>query len=84
MCIVVTGTVEVSRDGRALRQLGSGDYFGEISLIDGRPRSATVMAVDDVVVLRLSSMDFDSLLNVPQVARVVLTNLARMIRDADG
>ena len=71
LCIVVSGVVEVSQGDRILRRLRAGDYFGEISLIDRRPRSATVVAVDDV----------DSLLNVPQVARVVMTNLASIIRD---
>ncbi len=84
LCIIVQGTVEVYQDDRALRRLGSGDYFGEISLIDGKPRSATVVALDDVVLLELSSADFDSLLNVPHVARVVMTNLAQIIRDARG
>ncbi len=81
LCIVVSGVVEVSQGDRILRRLRAGDYFGEISLIDRRPRSATVVAVDDVVVLEVRSEDFDSLLNVPQVARVVMTNLASIIRD---
>lgn len=81
LCIVVSGVVEVSRGDRLLRRLGAGDYFGEISLIDGRPRSATVVAVDDVVILELRSEDFESLLNVAHVARVVMTNLASIIRD---
>lgn len=82
LCIVVSGVVEVTRGDRVVRSLHAGDYFGEISLIDGRPRSATVVAVDDVVILELRSEDFDSLLNVAHVARVVMTNLASIIRDA--
>ncbi len=81
LCIVVQGTVEVRRGDRALRRLRSGDYFGEISLIDGQPRSATVVALDDVVLFELSSADFESLLHVPHVARVVMTNLTRIIRE---
>ena len=82
LCIVAKGTVEVSRDDRVVTQLTAGDYFGEVSLIDGQPRSATVVAVDDVVLLELSSSDFDSLLSVPTVARVMMKNLARLIREA--
>ncbi len=54
LCIIVHGTVEVRRDGRSVAQMAAGSYFGEISLIDGQPRSATVVAVDDVVLLTLS------------------------------
>ena len=39
---ILEGRATVSRDGEELRTLGPGDYFGEISMIDGRPRSATV------------------------------------------
>ncbi len=82
LCIVAKGTVEVHRDDRVVAQLTAGDYFGEISLIDGEPRSATVVAVDDVVLLELSSSDFDALLSVPYVARVVMKNLAGLFREA--
>jgi len=82
LCIVAEGTVEVQRDDHVVAQLTAGKYFGEISLIDGEPRSATVVAVEDVVLLELSSSDFDSLLAVPHVARLVLKNLARLFREA--
>jgi CRP-like cAMP-binding protein len=59
----------------------AGDFFGEISLIDGKPRSATVVAVDDLVLLTLSSSDFDLLLNVPYVARSALKGLAMRFRE---
>ena len=80
--IVTKGTVEVYRDDRVVAERTAGAYFGEISLIDGEPRSATVVAVDDIVLLRLGSSDFDSLLNVPYVARTVMKNLARLWREA--
>ena len=80
LCVIVDGTVEVRRDGRVISHKTSGDYFGEISLIDGEPRSATVVAVDDVTVLKLDSSDFDSLLNIPHVARAVLRGLASLFR----
>jgi CRP-like cAMP-binding protein len=82
MCIVAKGTLEVHRDDRVVAQLTVGDYCGEISLIDGEPRSATIIAVDDVVLLELSSADFESLLSVPYVARAVMKNLARLFREA--
>jgi voltage-gated potassium channel len=80
LCIVVEGAVDVHRDDRLVRQMSEGQYFGEISLIDGEPRSATVTAAEDVVLLKLGSSDFESLLSVPAVARTVLRNLARLCR----
>ena len=81
LCIIVEGTVEVRRDGHAVAQMSAGDFFGEISLIDGKPRSATVVAVDELVLLTLSSSDFDLLLNVPYVARSALKGLAMRFRE---
>ena len=81
LCVIAEGTVEVRRDDRAVAQLTAGDFFGEISLFDGEPRSATVVAVDDVVLLRLSSADFDELLDVPYVARAALKGLATRFRE---
>ena len=69
-------------DDRVVRQLTAGDYFGEISLIDGEPRTATVVTVDNVELLQLNSSDFDSLLTIPYVARVVMANLAHLLREA--
>ena len=82
LCIVVSGTVEVRRDDRPVAQMTAGDYFGEISLIDGKPRSATVVAVDDVVLLTITAATFDSLLSIPYVARAALTGLAERVREA--
>ena len=42
--IIRDGSAVVDQGGHAIRELGSGDFLGEISLIDGRPRSATVTA----------------------------------------
>ena len=81
LCIIVEGTVEVRRDDRLVTEMKAGEFFGEISLIDSRPRTATVVAVDDVVLLTLSSSDFDSLLNVPYVARTALKGLAARFRE---
>src|SRR4051812_33509941 len=43
--LILSGRMSVSIGGREVRELGPGDYFGEISMIDGRPRSATVTAI---------------------------------------
>lgn len=46
--IIVSGRAVVERDGRRLRELGPGEFLGEISLIDGSPRTATVTALDPI------------------------------------
>ena len=43
--VVTAGRVAISRGDRTIRELGTGDFLGEISLIDGRPRTATATAV---------------------------------------
>ena len=82
LCIIVEGTVEVIKDGRSVAQMVGGDFFGEISLIDGKPRSATVVAVEDTVPLMLRATDFQELLNIPLVARAALESLAQRLREA--
>src|SRR6476661_1847890 len=52
--VILSGTVEVS-SRPAARTLRAGDYFGELSLIDGRPRMATVVALTGVELLELPS-----------------------------
>jgi CRP-like cAMP-binding protein len=81
LCIIAEGAVEVVRDGHVVAQMTAGDFFGELSLIDGEPRSATVVAVEDVVLFTLNSDEFDSLLSIPYVARAALKSLAKRIRE---
>jgi len=74
----------VRTGGRVVAQLSVGDFFGEISLFDGAPRSATVVAVDDVVLLTLKSTDFEELLKIHYVARTALESLAKRFRKAQA
>ena len=60
--VIQSGTAEVNKAGVIIGQLQSGDYFGERSLIDGAPRSASVFATDDVVCYTLERKKFESLL----------------------
>lgn len=80
--VVVRGTVEVLRNDRVVAQMTAGDFFGELSLIDGKPRSATVVAVDDVELLTISSDDFNSLLADQYFARAAIKSLAERLREA--
>jgi MFS family permease len=56
--VVVEGTLRVTRRGAPLRELGAGDCFGEIALMHDIPRTATVTATSDVVLLLITRADF--------------------------
>lgn len=79
--IIVTGRATVERDGRTLRELGPGDFLGEISLVDGGPRTATVTALDPVQALVIQRDGFLELIDRIPVFRLdVLSCLSQRIR----
>jgi CRP-like cAMP-binding protein len=70
--VVLDGSLEVSSDGRALRTLGPGDFFGEIALLRDMPRTATVSASTAAEVLAIRRMDFlTAVLGNPESAETV-------------
>lgn len=82
--MILTGRVEILRDGTSLGAFGSGDFFGEMSLLDQAPRSATIRAIDATSCLMLSSWDFKALLERhPSIAVKLLEVLSRRLRVAD-
>jgi CRP-like cAMP-binding protein len=56
--LIKSGRVTVTHDGTFVREEGPGEYFGEIALLRGVPRTATVTAVEDTVLLGLSRAHF--------------------------
>ena len=67
--------------GKSRRTLGIGDYFGEMGLIDGEPRSATIAADGELQVMKLPRRPFLKLLNQePQIATAMMAELAARIR----
>jgi len=61
--ILLSGDCDVLRDGRAIRRLGPGDFFGEIALMDRGPRTATVVAKTPIRSLVLSQSQFQNVLH---------------------
>ncbi len=79
--VVVSGGVKVTRNGRKVAALGPGEYFGEMSLLDDGPRSATVVATQDTTLLAIHRGDFDrNLMRSPAVMRALLATLSRRLR----
>lgn len=72
--IIVSGQARVVRDGRTLRELGPGDFLGEISLIDGSPRTATVTALDPIHALVIGRLGFLDLIERLPVFRLEILN----------
>ena len=79
--LIVAGRAEVSGDGVPPHEIGPGGYFGEIGLIDGGVRSATVTAVAELTTLALVTWDFQPLLDNPAFARALLLGLCRLVRE---
>ena len=79
--IVVSGRARVDRDGKTLRELGPGDFLGEISVIDGSPRTATVTALDPINALTVPRAGFLELIErIPVFRLEVLSALTERIR----
>ena len=75
--VIVSGVADVSRLGKTINKLGPGDFLGEIALVTGRPRTATVTTRSPAVLLVLSAPAFRSLLrSMPSIQAKVLDALA--------
>ena len=83
--LIVDGSARVERQGKKVAVLGAGSYFGELSLLDRRPRSATVVSETDLDVLVLDQRHFNALLDsVPTIARKLLSAMATRLREQDA
>jgi CRP/FNR family cyclic AMP-dependent transcriptional regulator len=80
--VIVDGGARVVRDGRTVATLGPGDYFGELSVLDGQPRIAQVLADGPTTCLALATWDFEAvLLAEPRVSLAILRGLAGRLRE---
>jgi CRP/FNR family cyclic AMP-dependent transcriptional regulator len=83
--LILDGEVSVSQGGTVRRRLGTGDYFGEISMIDGQRRSATITTETPVRALTVSHATFEELLDQdPSFARGLLKVLCARLREAEN
>ena len=80
--VIVVGGARVVRDGAVIARLGPGDFFGELSILDGRPRVAQVIADGPTTCLALASWDFEAVVrDEPAVGLAVMRGLAGRLRD---
>jgi len=67
--VVEEGTVEVTKDGAHLTDLGSGDFFGEIAILEHDRRTATVVAATPATLIVMLARDFETMAEqLPEVA----------------
>jgi CRP-like cAMP-binding protein len=82
--VILDGTVRIDRGDRAIRSMTAGGFFGEIALLEQRPRTATATAVSDVTALELGHHEFERLLDtMPAVHRRVRAAVDRRERGRD-
>lgn len=81
--VIVDGEAEVTIGGKKKATLGPGEFFGEIALLDGGPRTATVTAITDVKLLGLTEWVFRGLMQEhPSIAIKTLQQMAGRLRSA--
>jgi CRP-like cAMP-binding protein len=81
--VVTDGTATVMLDGTQLATLGPGSYFGEMAVIDGGPRTATIAAQTQVSTLVISPRAFTRLIDrEPMIAQSIYLELSRRLKEA--
>ncbi len=80
--VLVDGAADVRRKGRKVNTLGSGDFLGEIALVTGAPRTATVTTTARSRLLVITARDFKSLLRrMPALQLKILAAIAARLPD---
>ena len=81
--VIISGAAEVTIGGVARATLGPADFFGEVALLDGGPRTATVTASEDMELLGITGWVFRGLMHEhPSIAWKTLQAVAGRLRDA--
>lgn len=82
--VVLKGKARVVRRGRTLARLRRGDFFGEMSILDGKPRTASVVTEAPSIFLSLAAKDFRRVLGQePRIAERMLEVMAGRLRDRE-
>jgi CRP-like cAMP-binding protein len=82
--VIVEGTVDVVKNGETVNQLGPGSFFGELGVIDGGRRNASIVATSEVTALRMTRAAFKQVMTEePGIAYRVMESLVARIRAAE-
>lgn len=82
--VVLSGRAKITRRGRTVGTLGPGDSFGELALIAGTPRTASVVTTEPCEMMVLNRPDFIALLDdFPRMTRKMLTGLAAWVAERE-
>jgi CRP-like cAMP-binding protein len=80
--VLIEGEADVVRKGQVVNELGPGDFIGEIALVSGKPRTATVRTRGPARILVVTASGFRTLMHdVPSIQDKVLSALAARIPD---
>ena len=83
--VVLEGTVDVLIDGKVVATCGAGDFFGEMALLEDRPRTATVIAKTDVTVDVIGRPEFSVLLeDHPQIEKQLRAAMKRRLAEDEA
>lgn len=82
--VIVSGRVEIRKSGELLNTIGPGGSFGEMALLDGYPRVASVVAAEDTECLVMTRWDFTAELRTnPTIALAMLPVMSKRIRELE-
>src|SRR5262249_57016898 len=85
LAVIVEGEATVTVGRRRTVRLGPGDFWGEMSLVDGGPRSATIEAASDMRLLVVGGRQFSALLQqAPLIGLKIMKVLSQRVRDAEA
>ena len=89
MFVIRKGKVRISKQVRGGEKtfavLGSGEFFGEMAILTGQPRSATATAIEDVMLLEVDARRFETMVTTQaEIAVRIIQKLARRLEDADA
>lgn len=78
--VIVSGTAQVVKDDVVVAELGPGDYFGEVALLEAIPRTASVVASSDLLLEVIDRRGFNTLLDdLPSLSRSMLKGMAHRL-----
>ena len=83
--LILQGMVKVEKDGKLINRLSANDFFGEIALIDKKPRTATVIAETNAKLLVVEARSFGRLLEqAPRLSNEIMVALCKYVRAAEN